>query len=95
MNHQYKILHNFVFLIASRLPDLLMFCTGVNCIPPLGFHDPSNITVLELDEFGGPFPNANTCPQELELPAVHQNFEDFKENFNKALVMQSSGFVIV
>ncbi|XP_068695894.1 uncharacterized protein [Montipora foliosa] len=77
---------------ADRLPGVLMFCTGVNKIPPLGFHSPDKITVLELQSECGPLLNANTCPQELELQCMHDNFEDFKESLNKALDIQGSGF---
>ena len=84
-----------LFCTADRLPDLLMFCTGTNQIPPLGFHDPDKITVIELQPECGPLPNASTCPQELELPCIHENYEVFKESLNKALDIQGSGFGIV
>ena len=53
------------FCLADRLSDLLMFATGCSTIPPAGFSDPSVITVLQNDS---KYPNANTCPLELELP---------------------------
>ena len=55
-----------------------MFFTGMNQISPLGFHSPDKITVLQLQPDCGALPNANTCPQELELPCMHDNFEDIQ-----------------
>ena len=72
-----------------------MFFIGVNQISPLGFHSPDKRTVLQLQPECGPLPNANSCPQELELPCMHDNFEDFKESLNKALDIQGSGLGIV
>lgn len=71
-----------------------MFCTGTNQIPPLGFHEPSTITVSQM-ESDSCLPNANTCPQELELPKVYTDFESFRNSINKALESQSSGFGIM
>jgi hypothetical protein len=83
------------FFLAEKLPDLLMFCTGTNQIPPLGFHEPSKITVMQLEPMCGQLPNANTCPQELELPSCHSEYETFRESMNCALVNQSTGFGII
>ena len=68
-----------------------MFATGATQIPPLGFHDPSKITVLQLDSMSGNFANLNTSPQELELP-YHESYDDFKKSIDCALSNQSSGF---
>ena len=89
------LIQTFFFGTADRLPSLLMFCNGVNQIPPLGFHSPDKIAVLQLQPECGPLPNANTCPQELDLLCMHDKFEDFKESLNKALDIQGSGFGIV
>ena len=42
-----------------------MFATGNATMPPMGFHDPPVITILQNESI---YPNANTCPKELELP---------------------------
>ena len=84
-----------LFFLAERIPDLLMFCTGTNQIPPLGFHDPSKMTVTQLDVMSGGLPNSNTCPQELELPCVHSVYKSFKESIDCALMNQRSRFGIV
>lgn len=65
------------FLTAHRLSDLLMFSLA-NQIPSLWFQSPDKITALVLENECGPLPNANTCPQELELPSMHENFEDIQ-----------------
>ena len=72
-----------------------MFCTGTNQHPSLGFHEPAKISVMQLDELCGKLPNSNTCPQELELPSVHNEYEAFKDCMNCALAHQSSGFGII
>lgn len=72
-----------------------MFCTGVQTIPPLGFHNPHKITVLQMIEMSGLLPNASTCSHELELPYAHQSFDSFREAMNTALNSQKSGFGIV
>ena len=80
--------------LVDKLPDLLMFATGTKQIPPLGFHDPCKITVLQLDSMCGNLPNSNTCPQELELP-LHESYDDFKKSIDCTLSNQSSGFGII
>ena len=82
-----------IFLV-DKLPDLLMFATGTTQIPSLGFHDPSKITVLQLDSMSGNLPNSNTCPQELELPR-HKSYDDFKKSIDCALSNKSSGCGII
>ena len=81
--------------LAEKLQDLLMFCTGTNHLPPLGFHEPAKKAVMQLDELCGKLPNSNTCPQELELLSVHNKYEAFKYSMNCALAHQSSGFSII
>lgn len=84
---------HIVFLVStegSRIPGVLMFATGSNKIPPMGFH-PSSITVLQNMSV---YPNGNTCPLELELPGRIKDFEDFKRNMDSAFNFQE-GFGIV
>ena len=47
---------HFCFL-DSRIPSVLMFATGSRSIPPMDFHNPSSIAVLQNTSV---FPNANT-----------------------------------
>ena len=78
--------------LDARIPNVLMFATGTNAIPPMGFYNPSVITVLQNTSV---FPNANTCPLELELPGGVNNYEEFKQNMDSALNIQGVGFGIV
>lgn len=69
-----------------------MFATGNATMPPMGFHDPPVITILQNESI---YPNANTCPKELELPGCVSTFEQFKTSMDSALAMQKEGFGII
>jgi hypothetical protein len=69
-----------------------MFATGAHAVPPLGFYQPSVITVLQNSSV---LPNSNTCPMELELPGGVRSFEDFKKNMDMAIDFQEERFGIV
>ena len=69
-----------------------MFATGADLVPPMGFFNPSVITVLQNSSV---FPNSNTCPMELELPGGVTSFDDFKRNMDSAMEFQKEGFGIV
>lgn len=69
-----------------------MFATGSRCIPPMGFYNPSSITVRQNTSV---YPNANTRPLELELPGGVNSFEEFRRNLDSALNFQEEGFGIV
>jgi hypothetical protein len=69
-----------------------MFATGARSVPPMGFCNPSVITVLQNSSV---YPNSNTCPMELELPGGVTSFEDFKKNMDSAIGFQEEGFGIV
>lgn len=86
-----KLISCLIFL-AERLSELLMFTSGCRVIPPMGFSKPSLITVLQNESS---FPNANTCPMELEVPGLVATYEEFKKNMNCALDSQKEGFGIV
>ena len=68
-----------------------MFSTGCKAIPPMGFN-PAEITVLQNSSV---FPNANTCPLELEVPGNVETYEDFKKNMDCAINAQEEGFGII
>ena len=84
-------MHIYCDFIATRLPGLLMFSTGCRAIPPMGFN-PSEITVLQNISV---FPNANTCPLELEIPGNVDTYGDFKRNIDCAINAQKEGFGII
>ena len=69
-----------------------MFATAVDAVPPMGFYNPSKITVLQNSSV---FPNSNTCPMELELPGGVTSFEQFKKNMDSVINFQEEGFGIV
>ena len=69
-----------------------MFATGADSVPPMGFFNPSVITVLQNSSV---FPNSNTCPLELELPGGVTSFEDLKKSMDSAIEFQEEGFGIV
>lgn len=83
----------FTYVIFSTggddLARFLMFCTGVSCIPPMGFHDPSIITVTSTESV---LPNANTCPMDLEIPSKICTFEEFCKQMDMAIEYQATGF---
>jgi hypothetical protein len=58
----------------------------------MGFTNPSVITIMQNNSV---FPNANTCPMELELPGSVGSYEEFKQNMDSTLVIQEEGFGIV
>ena len=69
-----------------------MFATGCRTIPPMGFYNPSLITVLQNVSV---YPNANTCPLELELPGQVNTYVEFKKSMDSALDSQGEGFGII
>uniref|UniRef100_A0A8D0A291 HECT domain-containing protein n=1 Tax=Sander lucioperca TaxID=283035 RepID=A0A8D0A291_SANLU len=66
--------------------QLLVFATGANAIPPLGFSPQPSVDFLhELPlRQGRHLPTANTCINCLRLPVL-KKFEDFKETMEFAL----------
>ncbi|CAG9819138.1 unnamed protein product [Phaedon cochleariae] len=64
------------------LVDILIFATGANHIPPLGFPLSPQITFLHDDS--SPYPKANTCGLVLKLPVTHKSYEEFISALNFA-----------
>lgn len=64
--------------IRVTLEDVLMFSTGTNRIPPLGFDMGPTLTFLHADKEHRKFPEANTCGLILRLP-IHSSYESFNE----------------
>lgn len=65
------------------LSDLLVFATGCDCPPPLGF--PETPQIMFLHEKPSRFPMANTCSLQLKLPVVHKSYEEFKTDMDFAM----------
>ena len=57
----------------ATLEDVVIFATGANIPPTLGFD-----TIPTISFTDGGFPTANTCATTLRLPTIHTSYEDFK-----------------
>ena len=77
------------FADANLLNGLLIFATGLEDIPPLGFFPQPEIIFGHLEDFNGKditaaFPFANTCTHTLRLPVL-DDYEIFKGNVISAV----------
>ena len=82
----------FVSLESEKLSKLLQFCTGCAEVPVMGFYSPSQITVSTIRSV---YPNASTCPMILELPRQCVSEQQFGDNLDAVVDMQSTGFGVV
>ena len=77
----------FVFFLFSgrdaqaSLQDVLIFVTGAQVPPTLGFDTQPKISFV--DEA---FPSANTCATTLRLPTIYETYEEFKEKMDYAIL---------
>ncbi|KAB0805056.1 hypothetical protein PPYR_02026 [Photinus pyralis] len=69
---------------SVTLTDVLIFATGADVLPPLGFPVKPTIQFLHGEDSRS-FPMANTCGLEFKLPTCHSTYEQFKENMNFAI----------
>lgn len=73
---------------SSKLQNILVFATGANEIPPIGFIPAPSIEFLhegsEESSSKRMLPMANTCINCLKLPLL-TSYEVFKENMDFAL----------
>lgn len=65
---------------SVTLEDILVFATGADKIPPLGF--PSKPKLCFLHDEQHLYPRGNTCGLILYLPVVHRNYDSFKYNMD-------------
>jgi len=66
------------------LEDVLVFFTGADRVPPLGFAKECSVTFLHGP--GEKLATASTCDLQLRLPTCHQeDFASFKEAFIMSL----------
>jgi hypothetical protein len=77
--------------VAGRLELLLIFATGLDTIPPLGFEPTPSLTFghgedVAIDDIRRQFPIAHTCTNSLRIPLI-ATYDKFKENMNAALDM--------
>lgn len=70
---------------AITLEDILVFVTGADHLPPLGFED---ILTLKFDHSTG-FPLASTCSLTLSLPTRFSEYQEFRKAVIEGVV---SGF---
>ena len=68
--------------------DVLVFFSGSNCEPPLGFTRQPKMSFLYVD---AKFCTASTCDIELCLPTIHNEYEAFKEALELSF-MGNDGF---
>lgn len=64
------------------IADVLVFCSGGDRIPPLGFGRTPKVEFLPVqDQFGArKFATSSTCDIILRLPTYHgNNYESFKD----------------
>ena len=69
------------------LEDILVFATGANRVPPMGF--PKKVTV-QFDK-SSIFPTASTCALEMYLPIQWATYEEFKGGMIEGIV-SGAGF---
>ena len=64
-----------------KLEDLLVFCTGCNKEPILGFDQRPELCFRE-----GKLATASTCVPSISIPYQHQSYEDFKRYMTLSLI---------
>lgn len=66
---------------GCTIGDVLVFFTGTNRVPPLGFEKAPTVSFLDQDAI---FATASTCDVRLRLPT---KYGDDLEGFKQALIM--------
>ena len=77
--------------VQVSLKDVLIFFSGANAVPPLGFPRPPSLHFIHGPS---PLPTASTCSLELHLPTIHSNYAAFKEAMITG-IMGHGGFGMV
>lgn len=67
---------------TCNLDEVLIFCTGSDCVPPVGFHKKIDVIFLESEEI---LPTASTCSLEFRIPICHKDSSTFNEKMELAL----------
>ena len=63
--------------IECKLHDILVFCSGADHVPPIGFDTTPKITFLYS---GTSFlPTASTCDITVRLPTTNNNYDVFEQ----------------
>ena len=81
------IQHNEDSGITVKLRDILVFITGADCLPPMGFDNDSEIRFVG-DSYSHVMrlPYASTCGPTLYLPLVLSDPDVFDEKMDMAIV---------
>lgn len=79
----------FVYVYLERttdckLEDVLVFLSGADCIPPLGF--PYRPKVSFLHGSMATLCKSNTCGVSLKLPTIHAEYETFKDGITLSVL---------
>ena len=61
---------------------MLIFCTGADCVPPLGFHKKIDLVFLGSKEY---LPTASTCLLILRIPTCYDDEDLFNEKMEMGL----------
>lgn len=85
----------FFFLPAQQidcctLGDVLVFFTGADYPPPMGFQKKTELKFLD-NEKEKILPIASTCALTLWLPIIHNNYNDFKTALCRG-ILENDGF---
>lgn len=78
-------------MTGLTLEDLLVFTTGTDCVPPLGF---DKLITIEFYDFDGNIrrrPWSSTCGLHLFLPRGFEDPSDFS-SFMKETLLECHGF---
>ena len=73
--------------VEITFSDILFFVSGVREVPPGGIE--LHVGFLHAPEQRGgksKFPKANACACELQLPVVHQTYDEFKKDVTFAFL---------
>ena len=81
--HHHSVYCIYVYLtlyieeeITCKLEDVVIFFSGADRPPPLGFPTQPDLEFLDL---GAILPTASTCSLLLRLPVCHSNYDNFKD----------------
>ena len=74
------------------LEDILIFCTGADCIPPLGFNKKIDIIFLGPQEY---LPTSSTCFLNLRIPTCFDDADVFNDKMETGLKGGQTSFAFV
>ncbi len=78
-----NVISNIEGQTGSEVADVLIFMSGSNSVPSLGFPIRPNVTFIHRDR---KLCTASTCDITLRLPTVHDTYEAFKEAITLSIV---------